>query len=98
MNQGLCGVSQRCGMSSRKFGLTAVKSDLVKAPRVAESPVNMECKLLQTLNFGEPPRGVMSSSERFVLVHIRDELWAGDQIDISKWKTIGRLGDSFIVE
>ena len=35
-------------------GLTPVPSDLVKAPRVAESPLNMECCLTQILEFGKP--------------------------------------------
>ena len=35
--------------------LTPHKSDFVKSPRVAESPVNMECRLLQILEYGEFP-------------------------------------------
>jgi flavin reductase (DIM6/NTAB) family NADH-FMN oxidoreductase RutF len=76
----------------KEVGLTAVKSDLVKAPRVAESPVNLECKLLQVLDFGEVPTGSHVVIGEVVLAHIHDELWAGDQIDISKWRPIGRLG------
>src|SRR5271154_79702 len=33
-------------------GLTPVPSDLVKAPRVAESHINMECRLLYTIEMG----------------------------------------------
>lgn len=76
----------------KEVGLTAVKSDLVKAPRVAESPINMECKLLQILQFGEISTGSNVVIGEVVLVHVKDELWADDQIDISKWKPIGRLG------
>jgi len=76
----------------KEVGLTAVKSDLVKAPRVAESPVNMECRLVQILDFGEVPTGSHVVIGEVVLVHIRDDLWTGDQIDISKWRPIGRLG------
>lgn len=76
----------------KEVGLTAVKSDLVKAPRVAESPINMECKLLQILEFGEISTGSNVVIGEVVLVHVKDELWADDQIDISKWKPIGRLG------
>ncbi len=35
-----------------KAGLTAVKSDLVKAPYVAECPVVLECELYKTLDLG----------------------------------------------
>ena len=34
-------------------GLSAAPSDLVKPPRVAESPVNLECKLNQIITLGE---------------------------------------------
>ena len=76
----------------KETGLTAGQSDLVKAPRVVESPVNMECKLLQLLQFGELPNSCHIIIGEILLVHIRDDLRAGDQIDISKWKPIGRLG------
>jgi len=76
----------------KEVGLTSVKSDSVKAPRLGESPVNMECRLVQILNFGEAPNGSCLVIGEVVLVHVRDELWAGDEIDLSKWKPIGRLG------
>lgn len=76
----------------KEVGLTPVKSDLVKAPRVAESPVNMECKVVEILKFGEIPVGGHVIVGEVVLVHVKDGLWAGDEIDISKWKPIGRLG------
>ena len=76
----------------KEVGLTAVKSDLVKSPRVAESPINMECRLVQILEFGEVSTGGHLVIGEIVLVHVKDELWAVDEIDISKWKPIGRLG------
>jgi flavin reductase (DIM6/NTAB) family NADH-FMN oxidoreductase RutF len=39
-----------------EVGLTPVRSDLVKSPIVAESPINMECRLFQILEFGVAPR------------------------------------------
>lgn len=73
-------------------GLTPIQSDLVKSPRVAESPVNLECRVLQVLAFGEP-----SETGHFVIgevlrVHVQDEYWANGAIESSKLKTIGRLG------
>ena len=38
-------------------GLTAVASDLVKVPRVKESHVNMECRLMQVVEVSTRPRG-----------------------------------------
>jgi flavin reductase (DIM6/NTAB) family NADH-FMN oxidoreductase RutF len=76
----------------REVGLTPVKADLVKAPMVAESPVSIECKLIQILKFGEIPTGSHVVIGEVVLAHIRDELWSGDHIEVTKLKAIGRLG------
>ena len=76
----------------KEAGLTAIKSDLVRAPRVAESPVNMECQLVKILEFGEAPTGSHVVIGEVLLFHVKDELWCGEEIDISKWKPIGRLG------
>ncbi len=77
----------------KEVGLTPIKSDFVKAPKVAESPVNMECKLVQIMEFGEPPTGSRFVIGEVVLIHIKDELWLNDHIRISKFNTIGRLGE-----
>ena len=76
----------------KEVGLTAVKSEVVKAPRVAESPIHMECRLVQILKYGEAPAIANVVIGEVVLVQVRDELLAGDQIDFSKLKSIGRLG------
>src|SRR4030043_1575249 len=76
----------------KEIQLTAIKSDLVKAPRVAESPVNMECKLVRMLEFDGNPYGGNIILGEVVLIHLRDELWAENHIDIFKLKAIGRLG------
>jgi flavin reductase (DIM6/NTAB) family NADH-FMN oxidoreductase RutF len=38
-----------------KDGLIPIKADLVKVPMVGESPINMECRVLQILEFGQSP-------------------------------------------
>jgi flavin reductase (DIM6/NTAB) family NADH-FMN oxidoreductase RutF len=45
-------VSGRDVNKFKQTGLTAVKSELVDAPYIAEFPVVMECKLLHTLEIG----------------------------------------------
>lgn len=77
----------------KEVGLTPLRSDLVKAPRVAESPVNMECHLVQIMEFGEAPGGSHFVIGEVVLIHIKDELWLNDHVRISKFKAIGRLGE-----
>ena len=73
--------------------LTPLKSDLVKPPRVAEYPVNMECRLLQILTFGEAPHVNSFIVGEVLRVHVRDELWADGVIKGSKLKGIGRMGE-----
>ena len=80
----------------KEVGLTPVKSDIVRAPRVAESPMNMECKLRQILEFGKSPGGSNLIIGEVVLIHIWDKLVIDGEIQMSKLKTIGRLGgDSY---
>ncbi len=73
-------------------GLTAVKADLVRAPMVAESPINMECRLNQILEFGEAPRTNSFIIGDILRIHVKDELCTGEGIQMSKFKAIGRLG------
>lgn len=72
--------------------LTAVGSDLVKSPRVAESPINMECKLLQILEFGEAPRINSFIIGEVLRVHVQEDLASGCVAKADRLKVIGRLG------
>lgn len=81
-------------------GLTPVPSDLVKPPRIAESPINMECRLMSILQLGDRTHYVVMGE--VVLFHVRDEILVpGEEpgeveIDVSKYGPIGRLnGDRF---
>jgi len=74
-------------------GLTPVKSDLVKSPRVAESPVNLECRLMQILEFGQSPNVNSFIIGEVVGVHVQEETWVDGVIKASKVQAIGRLGE-----
>lgn len=76
----------------KEAGLTPVKADLVKPPMVAESPVNMECRLTQILEFGKAPKMSYFVIGEVLRIHIKDELYVNGAIDMSKLKAIGRLG------
>ncbi len=76
----------------KETGLTPVKADMVKAPMVAESPVNMECRLVQILEFGQAPRRSNFIIGEVVRVHVKDEFWVNGQIEMAKLGAIGRLG------
>jgi len=75
-------------------GLTAVPSSVVKPPRIKESPVNMECKLIEELRFGEGGKRsiVLGEVLRF---HIHDDvLMPSGRIDLDAMKPVGRLAGS----
>ena len=65
---------------------------MVKTPMVAESPVNMECRLVQILEFGQAPRRASFIIGEVVRVHVKDEFWVNGQIEMVKLRAIGRLG------
>ena len=77
----------------KEAGLTAVASDLVKSPRVDESPINMECRLLQILNFGEAPRINSFVIGEVLRVHLQDEMAVGCVVKGDHLKAIGRMGE-----
>jgi flavin reductase (DIM6/NTAB) family NADH-FMN oxidoreductase RutF len=72
-------------------GLTTTPSVHVKAPRIAESPVSMECELLQIIDLGPEQSLVLG---RVLAMHIRDDAVidpAKHHIDTPKLKLIGRM-------
>ena len=74
-------------------GLTPVASELVAAPRVAESPVSLECQLKQVviINEGTPKECGLVVAE-VVYCHIKDEFFDGRYVDMKGLDIIGRLG------
>ena len=79
----------------KEVGLTPVTSDLVKSPRVGEAPVNLECKLIQILQFGQSPEFAHLIIGDVVRMHIRDEFCIDGQLDGWKLKSIGRLWQKY---
>lgn len=75
-------------------GLTAVPSSLIGAPRVAESPVNMECRLKQVVPIGEGEDEHGLVIGEIVLMHVRDDIINGHRIDHQKLRPTGRLAGS----
>lgn len=76
----------------KESGLTPVKGDIVKVPRVAESPISFECRLIKILEFGLIPTLSSFVIGEVVLAHIRDGLYVRDDIVSPDLKAIGRLG------
>ncbi len=77
-----------------KAGLTTIPSVRVKPPRIAESPVSMECELMQIVDLGTNNGLILG---RVVAMHVRDDAVidaAKYYIDTPKLKLIGRMHGS----
>lgn len=76
-------------------GLTPVPCEVVKAPRVGESPISMECRLIQVVDLGPEAAGggslVIGEVLRF---HVRDDLIEDGRIDTEALHPVGRLAGS----
>jgi flavin reductase (DIM6/NTAB) family NADH-FMN oxidoreductase RutF len=72
-------------------GLTAAPSVVVRVPRVAESPVNMECKLVQVVEINGEPLGGNVVLGRVMRFHIRQDLLTKYRIDPDKLDAVGRM-------
>lgn len=73
-------------------GLTPLASESVKVPRVAESPIQMECTLRQVLAISPLPGGgnlVLGEVKR---LHIADAVMVEGKIDPDRLQAIGRMG------
>ena len=74
-------------------GLEMIASNLVKPPRIAQSPVNMECRLLSTLTIPgrKGPHHLIVGSVHGI--HIKDEVIGPDgKLDVLKMRPLARLG------
>jgi len=88
----------------QRAGLTPIPSIQVSAPRVAESPVQFECRLNQIvfecrLNqivpIGEGPGSARLVIGTIVYIHIADAIYREPyKIDITAYQPIGRLAGS----
>lgn len=84
-------------------GLTPAPSRLVKPPRVAESPVAMECRAVEVktlVDLAGRPTGAIMVIGQVVGWHIDDAFVAGGRFDLAKAKPIARCGykDYAVVE
>jgi flavin reductase (DIM6/NTAB) family NADH-FMN oxidoreductase RutF len=73
-------------------GLTPVASDLVRPPRVLESHVNMECKVMQIVEVSARPRGGTLVIGEVIRFHIDDAIVNDFRIDPEKLRAVGRMG------
>ncbi|PYV46044.1 MAG: flavin reductase family protein [Acidobacteria bacterium] len=77
-----------------KSRLTPIPSALVKPPRLKESRINMECKLLQIIHVSSKQLGGSIVLGEVLRFHVADDLYEDYKIDPDKLKPIGRMGGS----
>ncbi|TKB98845.1 flavin reductase family protein [Pedobacter cryophilus] len=79
-----------------KAGFTAVKSDLVKPPRVKESPVQLECIVTDVIPLGTGHGAGNLVLAEVKIIHIRKEILGVDgMIDQHKLDLVARLGGNW---
>jgi flavin reductase (DIM6/NTAB) family NADH-FMN oxidoreductase RutF len=72
--------------------LTPQAPQVVKPPRVAESPVSFECKLHQILDFSTAPTSGSLVIGQIVSIHINDAYLKEGRLDRNSLDLIGRMG------
>lgn len=80
-----------------KTGLTAIDSDLIAPPRVAESPVNMECKVREIITLGDQGGAGHLIICEILRIHIDEDVIEDNRINPHKIDLMGRMGRSYYV-
>ena len=76
-----------------KAGFTAIPSDIVRPFRVKESPVQMECKVLQVIETGTEGGAANLIICEILLMHISEDVLTDDRkIDQQKIDLVARMG------
>jgi len=75
-------------------GLTPLASEVVRPPRVAESHVQMECRLQQVIHVSTEPLGGSLVLGEVLRFHVSASLLDNFRIDPDKLQAIGRMAGS----
>jgi flavin reductase (DIM6/NTAB) family NADH-FMN oxidoreductase RutF len=97
-------IAERMNLTSAEFppevnefevgGFTPVPSLHVRPARVAESPVNLECRLHQIVTLGDGPGAGSLIIGRVLLMHLTDDLLVDGRVASERLQAIGRMGGS----
>lgn len=79
-----------------KTGFTKERSSVIKPPRVKESPVQMECKVLEIKPLGKEPGAGNLVIAEVLLMHINENILdKNGKIDQQKLDLVARLGGNW---
>lgn len=73
-------------------GLKVATGVRVSAPYVSEAKAAMECRLVETVDVGEPPMAGTIVIGEVLCFHIDENLVDGTRIDQSMLRAVGRMG------
>jgi flavin reductase (DIM6/NTAB) family NADH-FMN oxidoreductase RutF len=89
----VCSGDYRAGVSEFEVSrLTPEPSEIVKPPCVRESPMNMECKVLQIVEVSKRPDGATLVIGEVVRFHFDRAIADNFRIDPAKLHAVGRMG------
>lgn len=75
--------------------ITTSPSVMVKPPRVADSPINFECQVVQIYDIGAEPGAGSVVIGKVLHIHVDDRVLIGeDKISLNHLRPIGRLAGS----
>ena len=87
----LCSTELAYGSSEFELaGLTALKSEIISAPRMKESPIQFECKLRDILCYGDKPGAGSLITGEVIRVHIDESIYRDGKIITDLFKPVGR--------
>ncbi len=79
-----------------KSGFTPIQSDIVKPYRIKESPVQMECKVLEVKEMGTQGGAANLIICEIVLMHIDEKILTSEnKIDVHKIDLVARMGENY---
>lgn len=78
-----------------KVGLTGIASEKVKAKRVKESPIHMECKVHKLVEIGDGAGGSTIVIGEVLLVHVHEKAYQNGRILFDEIRPISRLAGDF---
>lgn len=75
------------------IGLRTLPASKVRPPRLADTPIQMECRLDQAVTLG---RGINTLFiGEVVAFHLSDRVFDGQRVDVTRLRPISRLGGPF---
>jgi flavin reductase (DIM6/NTAB) family NADH-FMN oxidoreductase RutF len=89
-----CGYEYPAGVSEAEaLGIELLPSTQVRAPRIASSPVQMECRLDQAVVLGTGVNTLYIGE--VVAFHMREDVYDGRRVDSARLRPVARLGGPF---